>query len=111
MSITKIPKFGKAVASYVKNKFNKKSPTISSVESKVNKTKLDKANSNLDIAIQKNKASNAKLGQTMFEIKNKMPITFKGNKGKSESNKEAYKRIQKDNTKVIKGMLDKATKK
>ena len=110
MSITKIPKFGKAVASYVKNKFNKKSPTISSVGSKVNKTKLDKANSNLDIAIQKNKASNAKLGQTMFEIKNKMPITFKGNKGKSESNKEAYKRIQKDNTKVIKGMLDKATK-
>ena len=110
MSITKIPKLGKAVASYVKNKFNKKSPTISSVESKVNKTKLDKANSNLDIAIQKNKASNAKLGQTMFEIKNKMPITFKGNKGKSESNKEAYKRIQKDNTKVIKGMLDKATK-
>ena len=110
MSITKIPKFGKAVASFIKNKFNKKSPTISSVESKVNKTKLDKANSNLDIAIQKNKASNAKLGQTMFEIKNKMPITFKGNKGKSESNKEAYKRIQKDNTKVIKGMLDKATK-
>ena len=30
---------------------------------------------------------------------------------KSESNKEAYKRIQKDNTKVIKSMIDKATEK
>ena len=101
----------KEFVSTVKNKLNKKNSTISSVKPKVNKTKLDKANSNLDLAIQKNKASNAKLGQTVFEIKNKMPITFKGNKGKSESNKEAYKRIQKDNTKVIKGMLDKATKK
>lgn len=76
---------------------------------KVNKTKLDKANSNLDIAIHKNKASKAKLGQTIFEMENKMPITFKGNKGKSESNKEAYKRIQGENTKTIKSMLDKAT--
>ena len=115
MSITKIPKFGKAVASYVKNKFNKKSPTISSVDTKVNKTKLDKANSNLDIAIHKNKASKAKLGQTIFEMQNPKfkgkDFTFKGNKGKSESNKESYKRIQEDNTKVIKGMLDKVTKK
>jgi hypothetical protein len=76
---------------------------------KVNKTKLDKANSNLDIAIHKNKASKAKLNQTIFEMENKMPITFKGNKGKSESNKEAYKRIQGENTKTIKSMLDKAT--
>jgi len=111
MSITKVVPFGKAVASYVKNKFNKKSPTISSVDTKVNKTKLDKANSNLDLAKQKLKAGEAKLGQTVFEIKNKMPITFKSNKGKSESNTESYKRIQKDNTKVIKGMLDKAAKK
>ena len=76
---------------------------------KVNKTKLDKANSNLDIAIHKNKASKAKLNQTIFEMENKMPITFKGNKGKSESNKEAYKRIQGENTKTIKSMLDKVT--
>jgi len=108
MSITKIPKFGKAVASYVKNKFNKKDPTISSVETKVNKTKLDKANSNLNIAIQKNKASKAKLGQTIFEMENKMPLTFKSKKGKSESNTESYKRITGENNKVIKGMLDKA---
>ena len=90
MSITKIPKFGKAVASYVKNKFNKKDPTISSVKTKINKTKLD---------------------QTVFEIKNKMPITFKSNKGKSESNTESYKRITGENNKVIKGMLDKAAEK
>jgi len=108
MSITKIPKFGKAVASYVKNKFNKKDPTISSVKTKINKTKLDNANSTLAIAKQKLKAGKAKLDQTVFEIKNKMPITFKSNKGKSESNTESYKRITGENNKVIKGMLDKA---
>ena len=108
MSITKIPKFGKAVATYIKNKFDKKDPTISSVETKVNKTKLDKADSNLNIAKQKLKAGKAKLDQTVFEIKNKMPITFKSNKGKSESNTESYKRITGENNKVIKGMLDKA---
>ena len=108
MSITKIPKFGKAVASYVKNKFNKKDPTISSVKPTVNKTKLDNANSTLDIAKQKLKAGKAKLDQTVFEIKNKQPITFKGNKGKSESNTEKYKRITGENNKVIKSMLDKA---
>jgi hypothetical protein len=108
MSITKIPKFGKAVATYIKNKFDKKDPTISSVKTKVNKTKLDKADSNLNIAKQKLKAGKAKLDQTVFEIKNKMPITFKSNKGKSESNTESYKRITGENNKVIKGMLDKA---
>ena len=80
---------------------------------KVNKTKLDKANSKLNIAIQKNKASKAKLGQTIFEMENPKfkgkDFTFKGNKGKSESNKEAYKRIQGENTKTIKSMLDKVT--
>ena len=111
MSITKIPKFGKAVASYVKNKFNKKDPTISSVKTKINKTKLDNANSTLAIAKQKLKAGKAKLDQTVFEIKNKMPITFKSKTGKSESNTESYKRITGENNKVIKGMLDKAAKK
>jgi hypothetical protein len=76
---------------------------------KVNETKLDKAKSKLAIAKQKTKGSKAKLKQTLFEIENKMPLTFKKKSGKSESNKEAYKRIQKDNTKVIKGMLDRAT--
>ena len=49
--------------------------TISSVAPKVNKTKLDKAKSKLALATQKTKASTAKLGQTMFESKNK---AFKG---------------------------------
>ena len=82
---------------------------INKTKTNVPKTKLDKAKRDLNLAIQKNKASKAKLGQTVFEMENKMPLTFKGNKGKSESNKEAYKRIQGENTKTIKSMLDKAT--
>ena len=93
---------GKKIASGVGQAINK-------VKTKINKTKLDKANSTLAIAKQKLKAGKAKLDQTVFEIQNKQPLTFKSNKGKSESNTESYKRIQKDNTKVIKGMLDKAT--
>ena len=88
--------------------------TISSVGPKVNKTKLDKAKSKLAIATQKTKASTAKLGQTIFESKNKAfkgkDFTFATKKGKSESNKEAYKRIQGENTKVLKGMIDDAFK-
>ena len=93
--------YGKQIASGIGQAINK-------VKTKINKTKLDKANSNLDIAIHKNKASKAKLDQTVFEMENKMPITFKGKKGKSESNTESYKRITGENNKVIKGMLDKA---
>ncbi|NBX10383.1 MAG: hypothetical protein EBR05_11445 [Marivivens sp.] len=88
--------------------------TITSVAPKVNKTKLDKAKSKLAIATQKTKASTAKLGQTIFESKNKAfkgkDFTFATKKGKSESNKEAYKRIQGENTKVLKGMIDDAFK-
>ena len=75
----------------------------------VPKTEIGKKTRDLKIAIQKSKAGKAKLDQTVFEIQNNMPFTFKSKKGKSESNKESYKRIQKDNTKVLKGMLDKAT--
>ena len=50
---------------------------ISSVKPKVNKTKLSKATSELNKAIQKTKGSKAKLSQTLFEIENKMPLTFK----------------------------------
>ena len=50
--------------------------TIKSVKPKVNKTKIDKAKSQLAIATQKTKASGAKLAQTLFESKNK---AFKGN--------------------------------
>ena len=74
-------------------------------------TKIQKGTRDLKIAGQKLKASTAKLKQTQFEMENKMPITLKGNKGKSESNREAYKRIQKENTKTIKSMLDQVTEK
>ena len=77
---------------------------------KVNTTKLGKAKSKLAIAQQKLKASGAKLKQTQFEIKNKQPITFKSSNKKSESNTEKYKRIQKDNTKVIGKMFKKVLK-
>ena len=81
---------------------------------KVNKTKLDTAKSNLAIAIQKGKAANAKLKQTQFEIANPefkgKDFTFATTKKKTESNKEKYKRIQKENTKAIKSMIDDAFK-
>ena len=82
---------------------------INKTKTNVPKTKLDKAKRDLNLAIQKNKASKAKLNQTIFEIKNNKDLTFKGSNKKSESNTEAYKRIQGENTKTIKSMLDKAT--
>jgi hypothetical protein len=82
---------------------------------KVNKTRLDKAKSNLNIALQKTKATGAKLKQTKFEIENPKfkgkDFTFAKSNKKSETNKEAYKRIQKQNTKVFKNMIDDAFKK
>ena len=81
---------------------------ISAIKPNVPKTKIQKATRDLKISTQKLKGSTAKLKQTAFEMKNDMPLTFKKSTKKSESNKEAYKRIQKDNTKVIKGMIDKA---
>ena len=81
---------------------------INKTKPNVPKTKIQKGIRDLKIANQKLKGSAAKLKQTKFELENNQPITFKGNNKKSESNKEAYKRIQKDNTKVIKGMIDKA---
>ena len=77
----------------------------------VPKTKIQKAIRDLKISTQKSKAGTAKLNQTIFELKNNKPFTFKSNKGKSESNTEAYKRITGENNKVLKGMLDKATEK
>ena len=81
---------------------------------KVNKTRLDKAKSNLNIELQKTKATGAKLKQTKFEIENPKfkgkDFTFAKSNKKSETNKEAYKRIQKQNTKVFKSMIDDAFK-
>ena len=84
---------------------------IKKVKPNVPESEIGKKIRDLKIATQKSKGSLAKLKQTAFEIKNDQPITFKKSSKKSESNKEAYKRIQKDNTKVIKSMIDKATEK
>mgnify|MGYP003154627808 CR=1 FL=1 len=87
---------------------------ISAVKPKVSKTSLDKAKSKLAIQQQKTKASAAKLKQTLFESKNKAfkgdDFTFGKSSKKSESNKERYNRIQKENTKVIGRMFKKALK-
>ena len=83
---------------------------ISSVKPKVNKTKLSKATSELNKAIQKTKGSKAKLSQTLFEIENKMPLTFKKKSGKSMKESDRKKKIMKDNNKVIGRMFRKALK-
>ena len=77
----------------------------------VPKTKIQKAIRDLKISTQKSKAGKAKLDQTIFELKNNKDFTFAKSKKKSESNTEKYKRIQGENSKVIKSMLDKATEK
>jgi len=84
---------------------------INKTKTNVPQTEVQKKIRDLKIANQKLKGSKAKLDQSIFEMKTGQPITFKSNKGKSESNKEAYKRIQGENTKVIKSMIDKATEK
>ena len=84
---------------------------INKTKTNVPKTETQKKIRDLKIATQKLKGSKAKLDQSIFEMKTGQPFTFKKSTKKSESNKEAYKRIQKDNTKVIKSMIDKATEK
>ena len=74
----------------------------------VPKTDIQKKIRDLKIETQKLKGQGKKLDQTAFELKNKLPLTFKTKKGKSESNKERYKRIQGQNTKVLKSMVDEA---
>ena len=75
--------------------------TITSVDTKVNKTKKDKLTSNLNILKQKTKASGAKLDQTRFEIKNKMPLTFGKSSKKTMSNTERAQKaaLRKDDKK------------
>ena len=97
-------KFIKALMSGVGQAINK-------TKTNVPKTDIQKKIRDLKIATQESKGSLAKLKQTAFEIQNNKPITFKKSTKKSESNKEAYKRIQGENTKVIKSMIDKATEK
>ena len=83
---------------------------ISAVKPTVNKTKLGKATSELNKAIQKTKGSKAKLSQTLFEIENKMPLTFKKKTGKSMKESDRKKQIMKDNSKVISSMFKKVLK-
>ena len=68
-----IYQFGKTVAKKLKGNKQKTTGTevIDKVKPNVPDTKLKKAKSNLNLAIQKSKASRAKLGQTLFESKNK----------------------------------------
>ena len=83
---------------------------IKSVKPNVPKTKLEKLKASNRIARARLKGVEAKLKQTQFEIKNPKTkkddkFTFEGSKKKTESNKERFKRIQKENTKVIKKFI------
>ena len=69
----------------------KKFGSIVGTGPKVNKTKTDKAKSKLAIGQQKLKGSTAKLDQTRFEIKNKLPLTFGKSNKKTLSNTEKAK--------------------
>ena len=97
--------------SFIKKLMSGKGQAINKTKTNVPTTEIGKKTRDLKNAIQKSKAGKAKLDQTIFEMKNNMPFTFKSNKGKSESNTESYKRITGENNKVIKNMLDKATEK
>jgi len=97
---------GKKLFDFAAKKGEKSSvvSTIVGVTPKVNKTKLDKAKSELAKSSQKLKGSTAKLKQTQFEIKNKLPITFNRTNKKTESNtekaKKAFKKEDKKETKT-----------
>ena len=83
---------------------------IKSVKPNVPKTKLEKLKASNRIARARLKGVEAKLKQTQFEIKNPKTkkddkFTFGKSDKKSESNKERFKRIQKENTKVIKKFI------
>ena len=82
---------------------------IKSVKTNVPETKLEKLKSQNVIGGGRLKGAQAKLKQTMFEIKNPKfsggRLTFRQDKKKSESNKERYKRIQKENTQTIKKFI------
>ena len=76
--------------------------TIKGVQPKVNKTKLDTAKSELAKSSQKLKGSTAKLKQTQFEIKNKLPITFNRTNKKTLSNTEKAKLRNDESKKAFK---------
>ena len=67
---------------------------INKVITNVPKTEKQKKLRDLKIATQKSKGSRAKLNQSIFEFKRNEKFTFPSKKGKTESNKERYKRVQ-----------------
>ena len=72
---------------------------ISSVEPKVNKTKLDEARSSLNIQIQKGRSSTSKLGHTRWQIQTgdhkKKGFTFdKRNTRTKTSDEKRYEEAQ-----------------
>ena len=86
---------------------------IKSVKTNVPKGTLAKLQARNRIADLRLKGAKAKLSQTEFEAANKAfkkddPFTFFKDKKKSETNKERYKRIQKENNESIKKMIDSA---
>jgi hypothetical protein len=95
-------------------KFQALGKAIKSVTPNVPTTKKQKLLRDLKITKQKVKGATAKLKQTQFERANPQfkgkDFTFATKTGKTESNRERYKRIQKENTKVLKGMIDDAFK-
>ena len=100
--------FGKKLFDLAKGSGDKSNvaTTIVGVTPKVNKTKLDEAKSKLNIAIQKTKASSAKLGQTLFESKNK---SFKGDDFTfGTSNKKTLSNTEKQ--KLKEGLFDGGSK-
>ena len=80
----------------------KKFGSIVGTGPKVNKTKLDKAKTDLAIGKQKLQGSTAKLKQTQFEIKNKLPITFNRTNKKTLSNTEKAKLRNDESKKAFK---------
>jgi hypothetical protein len=56
---------------FIRGGLKKVAETIKSVKPNIPTTKLEKTKSKLNIAIQKTKASKAKLEQTLFDIKQK----------------------------------------
>ena len=96
--------------SFIKKLMSGKGAAINKTKTNVPKTKIQKAIRDLKISTQKSKAGKAKLDQTIFELKQNKDFTFAKSKKKSESNTEKYKRIQKDNSKVIGKMFEKALK-
>jgi len=72
MSITKVVPFGKAVASFVKNKFKKKSPTISFV--KPGKKLKQKRDVQDNVVLDKDKAMKNLDTEGKLSVRTKVPL-------------------------------------